>query len=272
MINRREFVQTTLGAVAASFVTAAGASSQPEVKGEMPVNQDTIFELRQYTLRGGKREVLISMFEESFLAPLNAAGAHVVGTFRDLDDPDRFVWMRSFSDMPARAQALATFYEGPLWQSKKAAANATIVDSDNVLLLRPASPDGGFLSSSIHDGKKEEIIGARIHYLGTADPASFAAYFDHAILPRIVELGAKPVARLVTEDAANNFPRLPVRERERVFIWLARWPSAKEEAAFTARFGALSGWRDAAPEAILPALMRKPERLRLAPTATSVLR
>ena len=108
--------------------------------------------------------------------------------------------------------------------------------------------------------------------MGAVDPAAFAAYFDKTILPRIVESGATPIARLLTEDAANNFPRLPVREHERVFIWFARWPTAAAESAFTARFDALSGWRDATPESILPALMRKPERLRLAPTATSELR
>lgn len=39
-----------------------------------------------------------------------------------------------------------------------------------------------------------------------------------------------------------------------------------------AGLAAEAGWRDAAPEAVLPALMRKPEGLRLTPTARSRLR
>jgi hypothetical protein len=77
------------------------------------------------------------------IEPQNALDAHVLGTFRDLDDPDRFVWLRGFRDIPARGKALEAFYGGPVWQAHKNDANATTVDSDNVLLLRPASPGWG---------------------------------------------------------------------------------------------------------------------------------
>ena len=262
MLNRREFLGTTIAAAA-----AAGAMDEV-LAAAFP---DTVIELRQYTLRGGKRDTLIAMFEESFQQPLNDDGAHVIGTFRDLDDPDRFVWMRGFRDMPSRAQALSAFYDGPLWKSKRNAANETMLDSDNVLLLRPASVQDGFDAASGSAGK-DEIIGATIYYLGAVDAQAFAAYFDRSMRPRIEQLGARPIARLVTEEAPNNFPRLPVREHDRVFVWFARWPSADAEHAFASRFAALSGWRDDAPEAVLPALMRKPERLRLAPNAKSELR
>ena len=53
---------------------------------------------------------------------------------------------------------------------------------------------------------------------------------------------------------------------------LAAGQGRPAEGAFNERFDALSGWRDAAPEAVLPALMRKPERLRLVPTLRSELR
>ncbi len=68
----------------------------------------------------------------------------VIGQFHDSEDPDRFVWLRGFSDMPSRGQALEAFYGGPVWKAHRDAANATIVDSDNVLLLRPARLTSGF--------------------------------------------------------------------------------------------------------------------------------
>ena len=64
---------------------------------------------------------------------------HVLGQFRDLDDPDSFVWLRGFNDMPTRKRALEAFYDGPVWKQHAAAANATMIDVDNVLLLRPLS-------------------------------------------------------------------------------------------------------------------------------------
>ena len=265
MLNRREFLGTTIGVAA-----AAGLLSDEAMAAAQPAPADTVVELRQYTLRGGKRDVLIKTFEESFQQPLNDDGVHVIGTFRDLDDPDRFVWLRGFRDMASRPQALSAFYYGPVWKAKRTEANATMLDSDNVLLLKPAGPDSGFHSTS--STSKDEIIGANIYYLGNVDARAFVKFFDESILPHITELGAKPIARFVSEESPNNFPALPVREHDRVFVWFARWPNVDAENAFASRFHALSGWRDKTPEALWPALMRKPERLRLAPNAKSELR
>ena len=237
-----------------------------------PMSEDGILELRQYTLRGGQRDTLISIFEKNFIESQNGLGAHVLGTFRDLDDPDRFVWIRGFADMQARQMALEAFYGGPVWQDHRSEANATMIDSDNVLLLRPASSGQGFSNPAAPNGGASAIIGVTIHYLGNVDAMQFVTFFHNTILPQLVGVGVQPIARLVTEDSDNNFPRLPIREHDRTFVWLARWRSLENHDAFLSRFRELSGWRDSAPEAILPALMRKPERLRLAPTQRSVLR
>ena len=61
-----------------------------------------IVELRQYRLHPGKRDALIELFEREFIESQEAVGMAILGTFRDLDDPDRFVWMRGFTDMTSR--------------------------------------------------------------------------------------------------------------------------------------------------------------------------
>jgi len=236
------------------------------------MSEEGVFELRQYTLHRGKRDTLISLFEEAFVEPQNAVGARVVATFRDLDDPDRFVWVRSFRDMSARQEALGAFYGGAAWQVNRAAANATILDSDNVLLLRPAGPGQGFAMQSARFAGVDGIIGATIYYLGGADATQFGLFFERTLLPQLAAAGAQPLAQLVTEEAPNNFPRLPVREHDRTFVCFSRWIHPSAESEFVARFSALSGWRDSAPESILPAFMRKPERLRLMPTGRSALK
>src|SRR5678815_1147496 len=103
-----------------------------------------VLELRQYTLRPGMRDVLIELFERELIESQEALGMTLVGQFRDLDNPDRFVWLRGFADMKTRAQALEAFYGGPIWKTHREAANATMISSDDVLLLRPARPAAGF--------------------------------------------------------------------------------------------------------------------------------
>src|SRR6266849_8903181 len=72
-----------------------------------------IVERRQYTLHPGKRDVLIELFDREFVESQEALGMKVIGQFRALDDPDRFIWLRGFTDMPSRARALEAFYDGP---------------------------------------------------------------------------------------------------------------------------------------------------------------
>jgi NIPSNAP len=103
-----------------------------------------IVELRRYTLHPEKREVLIDLFDRDLVEPQEQAGMKVIGQFRDLDAPDMFTWLRGFPDMPRRAESLAAFYDGPVWQANRDRANATMVDSDDVLLLRPARPHSAF--------------------------------------------------------------------------------------------------------------------------------
>jgi hypothetical protein len=164
-----------------------------------------VFELRQYTLHPGKRDTLIELFEREFLEPQEACGMSIPGQFRDLDDPDRFVWFRGFGDMERRREALTCFYGGPVWQANRDTANATMIDSDDVLLLRlvegSAFPAGAALS----------------RYFITV--YSFDAPVDEELIARV--RGEVPALTLLqTEPAENNFPRLPVRTGEHVIVAL----------------------------------------------------
>ena len=98
-----------------------------------------IVELRQYLLKRGRRDELVELFEREFVESQEAVGIRVIGQFRDVDRVNHFVWLRGFADMDSRRAALTAFYGGPVWKSNSAAANATMIDSDDVLLLRPAS-------------------------------------------------------------------------------------------------------------------------------------
>jgi NIPSNAP len=223
-----------------------------------------IVELRQYALHPGGRDVLVELFERELYESQEAVGMRLIGQFRDLDDPDRFVWLRGFPDMAARDSALRTFYSGPTWRAHRAAANATMVDSSNVLLLRPAAPAFGFaLDDRVpsRGGSRDERDGAvlaTIYTLRDGAGRDFPAFFEQVLGPALREAGLSLLATFETEPSANTFPELPVREQERVFIWFCRCPSSSVPHEHAAE---LTG-----------RLSRPPEVLRLAPTSRSRVR
>jgi len=190
-----------------------------------------VVELRQYTLRPGRFDALIDVFETFFLDGQEAAGITVIGQFRDLDDPDRFVWLRGFPDMDSRAESLAAFYDGPIWKAHREEANATMVDSDDVLLLKPARAGSGFSSTRSRpprgDGAQAAggFVVARVSSLrSSAEVEERVSRFEAITAPAIRAAGAGVLACFVSEPAANNFPRLPVRSGEQVFAWFAGAP------------------------------------------------
>src|SRR5271154_6475622 len=74
------------------------------------VETSPVVELRQYTLHPGKRDMLMSLFEQKFVTGQQATGIRLHGEFTDANDPDRFVWLRGFASMADRAPALDKFY------------------------------------------------------------------------------------------------------------------------------------------------------------------
>src|SRR5215475_12120987 len=237
-----------------------------------------VVELRQYTLRPGQRDVLIDLFDREFVESQEAAGMAIVGQFRDLDDPDRFVWIRGFESMPSRARTLASFYDGPVWKRHSAQANATMIDSDDVLLLRPVTARSGFPAPATprapagHTPAPQSRVLVTLYYRDQPFDRPFADFFDRQARPVLVETGATPLARLQTEHAENTFPALPVRTGENVFAWLARFPSPADLDGHLRQIERSGDWQDRVLPALSAMITGVPQQLRLAPTARSQLR
>jgi hypothetical protein len=235
-----------------------------------------VVELRQYTLHPGRRDELIDLFDREFVETQEAAGMAVLGQFRDLEDPDRFVWLRGFPDMPRRAEALGRFYGGPVWKEHRDQANATMIDSDDVLLLRPVGagfPAGAAVRPPAgHAAPPQSVVLATLYHRDRPFDEAFTDFFDSQVRPVLAGTGAEPLACLQSEHAVNTFPALPVRTGENVFAWFARFPDRAGLDDHLNRLGLSEQWR----ERVLPALSSRisgaPRRLRLAPTARSLLR
>jgi len=222
-----------------------------------------IVELRQYTLHAGGRDVLIDLFDSELVEPQEQLGMKVIGQFRDLENADRFVWLRGFQNMPERAQSLGEFYGGPVWQAHREAANATMIDSHDVLLLRPARPDSAFRHDGLARSSSEALVrgfvaATVVHLETVADETEVVSDFEREIAPTVGEGGGSILGYFVTEASENTFPSLPVREGEQVFVWFTGFADRESlERASTA----------AQP----PGLKGVAQVLRLAPTPQSFL-
>jgi hypothetical protein len=230
-----------------------------------------VVELRQYTLHPGQRDTLITLFDREFVETQEAVGITVIAQFRDLDRPDHFVWLRGFAGLDERAAALAAFYGGPVWAAHRDAANATMIDSDDVLLLRPAWPGGGLaLAPRGQAPAGADLLVAQVCSLPPgADGAEVAGHFARHVVPLWERAGATLAGAYVTEAGPNTFPRLPVREGENVFVWLARFADARAHGQWLERLAADAEWTDHAEPAWCGRLHGAVQPLRLAPTARS---
>ena len=196
----------------------------------------SIVELRQYALHPGARDRLIDLFEREFIETQEAVGISVIGHFRDRSDPNRFVWLRGFPDMPSRKTSLEAFYHGPHWKSHRDSANATLIDNDNVLLLHPARAGSGFALATrarpaLGAAPRAEVLAATLYYFDAPVDPSFVDFFKDGVRPALTAANARVLASLTTEYGANTFPALPVREGQHVFVWLATFRDAGSEAA-----------------------------------------
>jgi len=238
-----------------------------------------IVDLRQYTLYPGTRDGFVELFDLEFVETQEAVGMRVIGQFRDLGDPNRFVWLRGFPDMPSRQRALTDFYlHGPTWRIHSDMARSKMIDSTDALLLRPTRANSGFLLEppdcrpALDSAVPQGIIVATIYSLPVPADADFLAFFEGTVGPLLRGAGAIILASFVTEHSPNNFPRLQLREGENVFILFAGF---RDLAAYHAHMTAL-GWSQHWRDQVAPELMRRihgrPHVLRLAPTSRSQLR
>ncbi len=213
-----------------------------------------VLELRQYKIVPGRRDAMIDVFERWFVESQEAEGMRLVGQFRDLDDPNRFTWIRSFPDMEARERGLNAFYFGPVWQAHRDEANPLLLDNDNVLLLKPLTPDLAFAETERQEqSAPASPVVATIFYLWK-DPAEG---FGQLFAERVSARGLPTLGVYVPETSENTFPRLPVRQHEKVLVWFSR---VEDQA-----------WLAADPD-IADAQERPAQVLRLDPTPRSRLR
>src|SRR4029453_19256546 len=159
-----------------------------------------------------------------------------------------------FPDMERRREALAAFYGGPGWKAPAAPANPTMIDFNDVLLLRTVAPSTGFALGPLRPGPGNDVRAANFAVtICSLDAPADVESLERTLLPALADATSPSLATFVEEPSENTFPALPVRTGEHVVVWVQRvldddWP---------------------APVDLVHGLVAPPRQLRLSPTARS---
>jgi hypothetical protein len=98
-----------------------------------------IVEVRSYRIRPGRREEFIKLFETRAIPALRSHGMKVLGPLVDLENPNKFVWLRSFPSLAERERMKNAFYEGELWKNELEAIAMPLLESYDVILCETSS-------------------------------------------------------------------------------------------------------------------------------------
>jgi flavin-binding protein dodecin len=231
-----------------------------------------VIEFRRYTVKEGEREHFAEYFESYFPEAFQQMGAIAFGQFFERKNPVGFTWMRGFKNTDARAVINAGFYYGPLWREHAFTMNSLMVDSNNVLLLRPLSPERGVTVLPSVDPVAERkgaqgIVVAQIFAVKANSVDAFAQQAE-ATFAGYRAAGAREAGVLVTLDAPNNFPQLPVRTDGPYLVWLG---IVKDNQALETQFTPLAE-RSSQSFSATGLLRGAPELVVLDPTRRSRLR
>jgi hypothetical protein len=110
-----------------------------------------IVEVRSYRTKPGRREEFIKFFESRSIPAQRAHGMKILGPLLDLENPNKFVFLRSFPSLEERDRMKNDFYEGELWKNELESVAMPMIDSYDVILCETSR---GY----VFDGPREDSL------------------------------------------------------------------------------------------------------------------
>ena len=98
-----------------------------------------IVEVRSYRIKPGRRAEFIKLFETRAVPAQRALGIQILGPLLDIENPNKFVFLRSFPSLEERDRMKDAFYGGPLWKNELEAIAMPMLDSYDVILCEASS-------------------------------------------------------------------------------------------------------------------------------------
>ncbi|HEV7782187.1 MAG TPA: hypothetical protein VGO58_13025 [Chitinophagaceae bacterium] len=195
-----------------------------------------VLELRNYLLKPNMTDEFSSYFNKHFVDPMTELGGHTLGQFKIAGMNDRFVWFRGFTDMSTRIKFLNDFYiESPVWREFGPGANAMIINSDNVHLLRPLNNGRNTTDQSeavsspvLQTDKGVTVID---FYICNSTIHTAIDLFNTSYLPFLKTLNMENISLWISEMSENDFPRLPVFQDKNLLVAITNYKDEKEYQA-----------------------------------------
>jgi len=205
-------------------------SAQPTAKAFMEpaahLSDFQAIEFRRYTIKetGQEREQFAQYFDTYFPESFQQVGAIAAGSFLERKNQSGFTWIRGFHTIEDRATANAAFYGGSVWKEHKKTMNDLMIDTDNVMLLRPLSPERGLtilpaVDPVVEVNGAQGIVVAQIFAIKANSVEAFAKEAE-TTFASYRAAGVREAGVLVTLDVPNNYPQLPVRSDGPFLVWL----------------------------------------------------
>jgi len=181
-------------------------------------------EFRRYVVKPEERTHFAQYFDSYFPEAFEQLGAVAAGSFLERTNQSGFTWLRAFHSIDDRAVVNAAFYYGPVWGEHRNTLNDLMINSDNVMLLRPVSPERGVMVLPAVDPVAEArgaqgVVVAEVFAVKADDVETFGKKAESAFAAYRAA-GAREAGVLVTLDVKNNFPQLPVRTDGPYLVWL----------------------------------------------------
>jgi NIPSNAP len=102
-----------------------------------------IVEVRSYTVAAGRRDEFIEFFQTRAVPAQLELGMKIIGPLLDMENPNKFVWLRCFPSLRERERMKNAFYGGPLWKGQLEAIAMPMLESCDVVLCE--TPNGWVL-------------------------------------------------------------------------------------------------------------------------------
>ncbi|HEX3253712.1 MAG TPA: NIPSNAP family protein [Pyrinomonadaceae bacterium] len=98
-----------------------------------------IVEVRSYRIKPGRRAEFVQLFETRAIPALRSYGMKVLGPLLDVENPNKFVWLRSFPSLDERDRMKDAFYGSELWLNELEAIAMPLLDSYDVILCETSA-------------------------------------------------------------------------------------------------------------------------------------
>src|SRR5688500_2033472 len=110
-----------------------------------------IVEVRSYRIKPGRRDEFIEFFETRSVPALQSHGMKVIGPLIDLENPNKFIFLRGFPSMEDLHRMKEEFYEGKLWKEELEGIAMPMLESYDVALCETTP---GFVMDDFQEESK----------------------------------------------------------------------------------------------------------------------